>query len=310
MMPKMKIEDDNESQQTGDENYAGETETRRALGQKLKGTKKQPAAHEDDDQMDESHASSHDDDKPEQRASEQIRNRHPSRDPTGSAHFGPEKGDNKKYPASSGTSRYLAFLVALILTLIFLFLRYSSQASSNFVTPSRIEVDKPWVPPAAKHSIEAFHDELSTYSWRQRRPRVLQLEATNKHRTEVLELVSTLFPDHEFNKLTKDVIRGNAQLEENFFANFSKDRPLLVILLNAEKASKNELLSYAHEMSAEYFGRGEARRNAANVGFLFVGFSLPNQPMCDGLDLLIYDSAMLGWIHTFITRITYTAKIC
>ena len=181
---------------------------------------------------------------------------------------------------------------------------------SRFERPSRLQVDLDWLSPEARFALETFHDELSTLARGDRRARVLQLESTPEYVNRLHQLIDLAFPQTEFYRLTKDAAWGRAELESTYLDGADDVKPFVIIVWNSHKASMNTLLTYAHELSADHFGTGPTRRSAGNTGFLFIGHSLPTGKACQQTDLLTHDVEVLGWIHTFITRLTNYAKVC
>jgi hypothetical protein len=140
---------------------------------------------------------------------------------------------------------------------------------------------------------------------------VIQIETTQEKAEKMTSLVNKSFQSGAFIKIEKDATswRG-AALDGDFFKELDDEKPSVIIVYNSHKISEKALLSYAHAMSADFYGSGNARKRAGNVGFVFLGHSLPTGNECKAIDLLAHDTDTLKWIHTFVTRITYRAKVC
>ena len=224
---------------------------------------------------------------------------------------------NKPKPTEFSGGFLISCIVALLAVAAIMYFPSSNSVLllNNRINRKYLNYETAWdaFKKNAKASLERFHGDL-LYDNRLgeiRHAKVLQLECTNENLPRLEKVISDFFPSSSFDVLTLDG-SNEEKLHPDFFVAFkTNNRPLLVMLKNAHQASWSVLKSFSHSMSSPVLvAEDGTRRSPHNVGFLFIGASLPSGPQCDKVDLLQHDMEVLGWVQTFVTRLTDFATIC
>lgn len=161
----------------------------------------------------------------------------------------------------------------------------------------------------AAFDLEYFYEEVSCSKKLSstRHAQVLLIETTETKKEELNKRVIELFHPNKFNVL---VMSDNSKLTQDFFVKYDK-RPIVVIVQNASKLTREQYLSYAASMSNSLLISSEGiTRVPYNMGFIFLGYSLPEDvEQCNNLNLLDYylNNDVVG---SFITRVNNHVKIC